>query len=219
MLPDSTLAVRIRFISDISHLLSLFILLYKILSRRLCHGVSLQTQIIYLISSLFSCTILLFHWNLQFLILKAALALFSSLVVILIVGKFKGTYEHRHDSFRISVLVIFSAVISFFSVRVRDLPNFLDVFAIWLDSLALLPQIVLLPRSKRLDIITPTYTLFVTIWKAFDICRQICLIHQREKPVMYWAAIVIGLVVYIIFFVQYVKLKLKIRNPELPYTK
>jgi ER lumen protein retaining receptor len=219
MLPDSSLAVRIRFIADISHLLSLFILLYKILSLRLCHGVSLQTQIVNLLSCLCSCAILLFQWNLQFFILKSALVLFSSLVVLLIVGKFKGTYEHRHDSFRITILVIFSAVLSFFSLRVRDFSPFLDAFAIWLDSLAVLPQIVLLPRSKRLDIITPAYTFFTTVWKGFDICGQVCLIHQRDKPVMYWAAIVMGLVVYIIFLVQYMKLKFKIRRPELPYTK
>jgi hypothetical protein len=150
-------------------------------------------------------------------ILKDSPAVFSALVVGLVIGKFKGSYERRHDSFRISALFAFSAVAAFFSIRAWAFTTYLDRFSIWLGSFAILPQVILIGRSKRMDVVTPVYTGLVVIWQGFEVAE--CAMRVSGGTIMFWGSLVVRGLTYGIFVVRYLQLKLRTRGTKLPYTR
>jgi ER lumen protein retaining receptor len=197
-----------RYLADISHLISLGFLLYKIISKRSAHGVSGKTQICYLVVF---CTRYLNPnfinpplYNIAFKVLFIAS---SALIVILMHTKYSQTYESRHDTFRIIFLFLISAALSAFSMPRRSPAVFAWTFSLWVEALAIIPQLFLLARTKGFDILCKQYIFFLSIYRVFYLLNWIYgFAKSRTKtPKVMWITGILQTVIYSDFIWRYFK--------------
>jgi hypothetical protein len=135
--------------------------------------------------------------------------------------RFKNSYERIHDTFRISVLLVFEAVAAYLLSPLLDLEFYLRSFAMWLERIAIIPQTILIGWSKRAAVLTQPYVVCLTALRLFALCGQawVIIMIPGKVPVVMWIGEVIGPVVYTAFLIQYGKLAFRIREPELPDDK
>ena len=152
-----------RFIGDGLMLLSRIIMLKKIYDSKSVSGLSLKTQMLYLI--VYICRYLDLTWvtykrvsfgkeyikwleiyNSWF---KIFLIFYHFYILYLIGVKFKKTYHKRYDSFPLSVILVLGCIISFvLSYRLFFFADFCYTLSLILESVAILPQLVMTQESE-----------------------------------------------------------------------
>ncbi|KAK8753682.1 hypothetical protein OTU49_001073 [Cherax quadricarinatus] len=102
-----------RLAGDLSHLLAIIILLLKIWSSRSCAGISGKSQMMFALTyttrylDLFTNYISLYNSSMKVIFLAASYA-----TLYLIYIRFKATYDHNHDTFRVEFLLIPTVILS-----------------------------------------------------------------------------------------------------------
>jgi ER lumen protein retaining receptor len=212
-----------RYLGDVSHLLSILILLYKMLSKRTAHGVSGKTQICYLVVF---CTRYLNKsflvppiYNIIFRILFIASSL---LVVVIMHTSLSLTYEKRHDTFRIIFIFIAAAILSWFTMAEKSYVAYASAFSLWVECVAIIPQMILLRRSKRTDVLNREYVFFLSLYRVFYLLNWLTMMVQRnwrgQSPVprVHWISGIVQSVVYSDFIFRYIKMRFKGESDLLP---
>ena len=134
-----------RYLADFSHLISVLILLYKMFSKRSCSGVSLKTQLAYLIVFLARYINPDFFdppvYNIIFKIFFISSSLACCILMKWGPSEIRYTYEDRHDTFRVRYIFILSAILAFFTMPYKNVSYFLFAYSLWVESFAIIPQI------------------------------------------------------------------------------
>lgn len=142
-------------------------------------------------------------------------------VIYLMKGKFRHTYSSSYDTFRIGWLVGLCAVLavvlhysfafegSAFVVFLYDIQELLWTFSIYLESVAILPQLFLLQRTGEAEALTADYVfclggyrflyIFNWIWRAAH--------TPGYQDWIVWVSGFIQTALYGDFFYYYVKCK------------
>ena len=102
------------FLGDLSHLLAIVILLLKINKTKSCSGISGKTQLLFaLVFTTRYIDLFTVYISLYNTVMKCVYLLCSYATIYLIYHKFKPTYNHENDKFRIEFVLVPAAGLAF----------------------------------------------------------------------------------------------------------
>jgi ER lumen protein retaining receptor len=149
-----------RLAADMTHLMSIVVLLLKIHTIKSCAGISLKTQELYALVfatrylDLFTVFLSLYNTVMKLIFLGSSFSIVWYMRNHKVV---RQTYDKDHDTFRHYFLVIpcfFLALLVNYKLTVREV---LWAFSVYLEAVAILPQLVLLQRTRNVDNLTGNY--------------------------------------------------------------
>ncbi|KAH7133152.1 putative HDEL sequence binding protein [Dactylonectria estremocensis] len=210
-----------RVAADFSHLGSIFILLHKMTQLNSCSGISFKSQALYMFVyvtrylDIFSTDSM---YNLFFKILFLAS---QGYIIYLMTNAYKPTNDPNVDTFRVQYLLLGAALLAIIFPYKYTIKEILWAFSIWLESVAILPQLFMLQRTGEAETITTHYLFALGSYRALYIPNWIYryLMESPEKHKVDWIAIIAGLVQTVLysdfFYVYYTKV-LKGKKFKLP---
>ncbi|KFX86769.1 hypothetical protein O988_00396 [Pseudogymnoascus sp. VKM F-3808] len=160
-----------RLLGDFSHLLSILILLDKMIRTNSCAGISFKSQALYLIVyvtrylDIFT-TFTHSYYNSIFKILFISS---SGYTLYLMMTTYKPTQSAPLDTFRVQYLLLGALVLGVLFPPEYTFTEILWSFSIWLESVAILPQLFMLQRTGEADTITVHYIFALGIYRALYI--------------------------------------------------
>ncbi|THU89776.1 ER lumen protein retaining receptor [Dendrothele bispora CBS 962.96] len=207
-----------RLLGDISHLASIIILVQKIRTSRSCRGISFKTQALYVAVFVTRYLDLVYRWvSLYNFLMKLFFIGSSCYILYLMRYRFRPTHDPSIDTFRIEYLLgpcfvlgcIFNYNFSFSEVFWS--------FSIFLESVAILPQLFMLQRTGEAEAITTHYLAALGIYRALYIPNWIY--RYFTEGVVDPIAVTAGIVqtgLYLDFFYVYFTKVLQGQKFELP---
>lgn len=209
-----------RYLADLSHLISIVILLYKMFKKKSCVGVSLKTHILYL-------TVYVFRYVNETMFAKPYYNVFfkifyissSILIITLILTKFKATYEKRYDTFRITFIYIICIPLAYFTSPRKTRLYLLHSYSLWIEAFSILPQLFLLVRSRKVNIMNQEYIFFLSIYRLFYLLNWIYKAYTDTGSTSWnlWLSGITQTIIYSDFIYNYIKMKVSTKEYELPY--
>uniref|UniRef100_A0A8C9G9K2 ER lumen protein-retaining receptor n=1 Tax=Piliocolobus tephrosceles TaxID=591936 RepID=A0A8C9G9K2_9PRIM len=97
----------------------------------------------------------------------------SYATVYLIYLKFKATYDGNHDTFRVEFLVVPVGGLSFLVNHDFSPLEILWTFSIYLESVAILPQLFMISKTGEAETITTHYLFFLGLYRALYLVNWI----------------------------------------------
>jgi len=196
-----------RALGDIVHLLSIIILLVKMRTTKNVMGISLRTQELYAL--VFITRYLDIFWNFLSLYLTFMKLFFlasSVYVVYLIRYKYKATYDREHDTFRSYFLIGPCFLLALLINAELTVPEVLWTFSIFLEAVAIFPQLVLLQRTNEVENITADYIFCLGLYRALYLLNWIYRYFTEEDYVQWivWVSGVAQTALYCDFFYYYI---------------
>ncbi|KAI0767170.1 ER lumen protein retaining receptor [Fomes fomentarius] len=207
-----------RLFGDLSHLASIFILLQKIQSTRSCRGISFKTQALYATVFIARYLDLFYEWvSLYNFAMKVFFIASSCYILYLMKVKYRPTHDPSIDTFRIEYLLgpcVVLALLFHYRFTVSEL---LWSFSIFLESVAILPQLFMLQRTGEAETITTHYLAALGAYRALYIPNW--MYRYFTEDVVDPIAVTAGLVqtaLYLDFFYVYFTKVLQGQRFELP---
>jgi len=218
----------IRISGDLIHLFSIIILMLKIYGTKNVKGLSLKTQLLYLL--VFSCRYMDLFWNFTSVYNWCMKVLFiSTTSTIVFWMRFKKPYckyyDAKQDSFNVLYLVIPTAVLSL--VWNEDYTPFeiLWAFSIYLEAVAIVPQLDMVQKfakesaSGSVENLTAQYMFCLGLYRALYMGNWAYRFFTEWgtywDPIS-WAAGTIQTVLYGDFIYYYIKAKIHGHQMALP---
>ncbi|XP_009415933.1 ER lumen protein-retaining receptor isoform X2 [Musa acuminata AAA Group] len=158
-----------RLAGDMTHLMSVLVLLLKIHTIKSCAGISLKTQELYAL-------------------------VFAT-----------RSYDKEQDTFRHFFLVLPCLLLALVMNEKFTFKEVMWAFSLYLEAVAILPQLVLLQRTKNIDNLTGQYVFLLGAYRAFYIFNWIYR-YFTEPHYVHWITWISGLVqtlLYADFFYYY----------------
>ncbi|KZV89098.1 ER lumen protein retaining receptor [Exidia glandulosa HHB12029] len=208
-----------RLFGDLSHLASIFILLHKIQTTRSCRGISFKTQALYV--AVFCARyldLLTFNFVSFYNVIMKLFFIGSSVYILYLMRvRFRPTHDPSIDTFRIEYLLGPSALLALVFNYRFTLIEVLWAFSIYLESVAILPQLFMLQRTGEAETITTHYLAALGAYRALYIPNWIYRYYSEGNvdPI----AVVSGIVqtgLYLDFFYVYFTKVMKGQKFELP---
>ncbi|KAH6910307.1 ER lumen protein retaining receptor-domain-containing protein [Coprinopsis sp. MPI-PUGE-AT-0042] len=207
-----------RLLGDLSHLASIFILLHKIQTTKSCRGLSFKTQAIYV--AVFVTRYLDLFWRYVSLynsVMKVFFIASTCYTLYLMKFKYRPTHDPAIDTFKVEYLVgpcVILALIFNYEFKVTEI---LWSFSIFLEAVAILPQLFMLQRTGEAETITTHYLAAMGVYRALYIPNWIWRYFSdgQVDPI----AVVAGIVqtgLYLDFFYVYFTKVLQGQKFELP---
>uniref|UniRef100_A0A3B4B323 ER lumen protein-retaining receptor n=1 Tax=Periophthalmus magnuspinnatus TaxID=409849 RepID=A0A3B4B323_9GOBI len=170
-----------RLSGDLSHLAAIIILLLKIWKTRSCAGISGKSQVLFALVfttrylDLLTSFISLYNTTMKVIYIGCAYA-----TVYLIYAKFKATYDGNHDTFRVEFLVVPVGGLAFLVNHDFSPLEILWTFSIYLESVAILPQLFMISKTGEAETITTHYLFFLGLYRSRSYTR---LVYESRKNV------------------------------------
>lgn len=207
-----------RLAGDLSHLLAIIILLIKIWKTRSCAGISGKSQALFAITylarylDLFTTFISVYNSVMKVVFIGASLA-----TVYLIFAKFRATYDRNHDSFRIEFLLLPAVALALLVNHDFTVMEVLWTFSIYLESVAILPQLFLVSKTGEAESITSHYLFALGSYRGLYILNWVWryFVEQHYDLIAIFAGIV-QTILYCDFFYLYITKVLKGKKLQLP---
>ncbi|CAI9087834.1 OLC1v1022013C1 [Oldenlandia corymbosa var. corymbosa] len=197
-----------RLAGDMTHLLSILVLLLKIYATKSCAGISLKTQELYAVVfltrylDLFTDYISLYNTVMKVVFIVSSLAIVYCMRYHRTVRR---SYNHDLDTFRHYFVILGCFVLALVVHEKFTIQEVLWAFSIYLEAVAILPQLVLLQRSGNVDNLTGQYVFLLGAYRGLYILNWIYR-YFSEQHFGRWIACVSGLVqtaLYADFFYYY----------------
>ncbi|KYR00939.1 ER lumen protein retaining receptor [Tieghemostelium lacteum] len=207
-----------RLIGDMLHLISILLLLFKIKSDRSCAGISLKTQILFCVVfstrylDLFTSFIIISIYN---TIMKVIYIYLSYSIVYYMMTKYKFTYDNEHDSFKIHYLIIPTALLAILTYETPHENTYFNIFleilwtfSVYLESVAILPQLILLQRTGEVEAMTSNYIICLGGYRFFYFLNWIYrIIYEDWTGKIVMLAGIVQTLLYCDFFYYYFQSK------------
>jgi len=191
-------------------LLSIVTLLLKIHATKSCAGVSLRTQELYALVFLTRYLDLLFSFISVYNTVMKIIFISTAFCIIWYVRRHKvvsQTYDKDNDTFRYIFLIGPCAVLALLINHDFTFTEVLWTFSIYLESVAILPQLVLLQRTKNVDTLTGNYVFLLGAYRGLYLLnwvyRYFTEIGYRQWIV--WVSGIVQTAIYCDFFYYYIK--------------
>ncbi|XP_022120071.1 ER lumen protein-retaining receptor [Pieris rapae] len=207
-----------RLLADLSHLLAIIILLLKIWKTRSCAGISGKSQILFsIVYTARYLDLLTTYVSAYNTIMKLVFIVASYATVYLMYVKFKATYDHNHDTFRIEFLLIPCVILALLINREFTFLEVLWTFSIYLESVAILPQLFLVSKTGEAESITSHYLFALGSYRGLYLLNWIYrYIVEDHYELIAIVAGVVQTVLYCDFFYLYITKVLKGKKLQLP---
>jgi len=207
-----------RLLGDLSHLASILILLQKIQSTRSCRGISFKTQALYVGVFVTRYLDLVFRWVSLYNSLMKVFFIGSSVYILyLMKAKFRPTHDPSIDTFRVEYLLGPCALLALIFNYSFNPTEIMWSFSIFLESVAILPQLFMLQRTGEAETITTHYLAALGVYRALYIPNWIY--RYFTEAVVDPIAVTAGIVqtgLYLDFFYVYFTKVLQGQKFELP---
>jgi ER lumen protein retaining receptor len=207
-----------RLAGDVMHLASIFILLLKIHTSRSCSGISLKTQILYLVVFLTRYLDLFTHYiSLYNTCMKIFFILSSAYIIYLMKVPFKDGYVKHVDAFRWEFLFGGALILAGLFTERYTVLEICWTFSIFLEMVAILPQLFLLQRTGEAATITTHYVFALGAYRALYIANWVYRYYMNERVEL--VAVIAGLIqtaLYCDFFYIYFTRVLRGERFKLP---
>ncbi|KAL6864584.1 ER lumen protein retention receptor [Trichoderma novae-zelandiae] len=208
-----------RVAGDFSHLASILILLHKMVQLKSCSGISFKSQGLYLLVYLTRYLDLFSTDSLYNLVFKILFIGSQGYIIYLMTNAYKPTNAGNLDTFRVQYLLAGAALLAIlFPVKYTP-SEILWAFSIWLESVAILPQLFMLQRTGEAETITTHYLFALGSYRALYIPNWIYRYLADTKYKVDWIAIIAGIVQTVLysdfFYIYYTKV-LKGKKFKLP---
>jgi len=207
-----------RLCGDLSHLLAIVLLLLKIWKTRSCAGISGKSQILFLVVfvsrylDLVTSFISLYNTTMKIFFITSAAA-----TVYLMYFKFKATYDGNHDTFRIEFLLGPSVLLALLLNHEFSLMEILWTFSIYLESVAILPQLFMVSKTGEAESITSHYLFALGSYRALYILNWIYRYYTESfYDIIAIVAGCVQTILYCDFFYLYITKVLKGKRLQLP---
>jgi len=204
-----------------SFVFSLQVLLLKINATKSCAGVSLKTQELYLLVFVTRYLDLLYSFISLYNTCMKLIFIGSSGCIIWYMRKHRvvsQTYDAEQDTFRVVFLVGPSMLLAMLINHEFSFTEVLWTFSIYLEAVAILPQLVLLQRTKNVDTLTGNYVFLLGGYRALYLLNWIYrfLTEPGYRQWIVWVSGVVQTAVYCDFFYYYLKSWHKNEKLQLP---
>jgi len=207
-----------RLSGDLAHLVAIVILLLKIWKTRSCAGISGRSQLLFALVfttrylDLFTNFVSLYNSAMKLFFLVTS---FGTLYLMWM--KFKATYDRNHDTFRIEFLVVPAVLLALLLNHEFSVMEVLWTFSIYLESVAIMPQLFMLSKTGEAETITAHYLFALGSYRALYIFNWVYRYYVEEffDPIAIVAGIV-QTVLYADFFYLYITRVMRSRTIELP---
>jgi len=208
-----------RLLGDLVHLFSFIILLVKLRATKNAMGISLKSQEMYAL--VFLTRYLDIFWNFisVYLIIMKFIYLSSSFyIVYLIRYKYKASYDREHDSFRVLFLVVPCVVLALLINQEFFPSEIIWTFSIYLEAVAILPQLFLLQRTGEVENLTGDYIFCLGLYRTLYLLNWIYRYFTEEGYTQWivWISGVVQTLLYCDFFYYYIKSKYYGKKMTLP---
>uniref|UniRef100_A0ACB8FM32 ER lumen protein-retaining receptor 2 n=1 Tax=Sphaerodactylus townsendi TaxID=933632 RepID=A0ACB8FM32_9SAUR len=141
----------------------------------------------------------------------------SYATIYLIYMKFKATYDGNHDTFRVEFLVVPVGGLSFLVNHDFSPLEILWTFSIYLESVAILPQLFMISKTGEAETITTHYLFFLGLYRALYLINWIWRYYfEGFFDLIAVVAGVVQTILYCDFFYLYVTKVLKGKKLSLP---
>jgi ER lumen protein retaining receptor len=201
-----------------SHLLAIVLLLLKMWKTRSCAGISGKSQILF---ALVFCTRYLDLFTTFISAYNSVMKLFfissSLFTVYLMYFKFRATYDSNHDTFRVEFLIVPVGGLAFLVNHDFSPLEILWTFSIYLESVAILPQLFMMSKTGEAETITSHYLFALGSYRGLYILNWIY--RYYFEGFFDLIAVVAGCVqtiLYCDFFYLYITKVLKGKKLSLP---
>lgn len=207
-----------RLVGDLSHLAAILILLLKIWKTRSCAGISGRSQILFCIVftsrylDLITNFISVYNTTMKLFFLGASFG-----TVYLMYLKFKATYDTNHDTFKIEFLLGPTAVLALVLNHEFTFMEILWTFSIYLESVAILPQLFMVQKTGEAESITSHYLFALGAYRGLYILNWIYRYYfEGFYDIIAIVAGVVQTILYADFFYLYITKVLKGKKLQLP---
>jgi len=207
-----------RLVGDLSHLAAILILLLKIWKTRSCAGISGRSQILFCIVftsrylDLITNFISVYNTTMKLFFLGASFG-----TVYLMYLKFKATYDTNHDTFRVEFLLGPTAVLALVLNHEFTFMEILWTFSIYLESVAILPQLFMVQKTGEAESITSHYLFALGAYRGLYILNWIYRYYfEGFYDIIAIVAGVVQTILYADFFYLYITKVMKGKKLQLP---
>eukprot|EP00249_Psilotum_nudum_P003167 c16495_g2_i1 orf=396-1043(-) len=210
-----------RLAGDMMHLLSIVVLLLKIHTTKSCAGISLKTQELYALvfttryMDIFTSYISHYNTVMKLVFLASS---FSILWYMRAHKVVRQTYNRDQDTFRHYLLVLGALALALLLHHKFTVREVLWTFSLYLEAVAILPQLVLLQRTQNIDNLTGNYVFFLGTYRGLYLLNWIYR-YLTEHHYLRWITWISGLVqtaLYADFFYYYIRSWKKNEKLQLP---
>ncbi|KAJ6659733.1 hypothetical protein lerEdw1_018448 [Lerista edwardsae] len=181
-------------------------------------GISGKSQLLFALVfttrylDLFTAFISLYNTSMKLIYIACSYA-----TVYLIYMKFKATYDGNHDTFRVEFLVVPVGGLSFLVNHDFSPLEILWTFSIYLESVAILPQLFMISKTGEAETITTHYLFFLGLYRALYLINWIWRYYfEGFFDLIAVVAGVVQTILYCDFFYLYVTKVLKGKKLSLP---
>mmetsp|Transcript_20 Transcript_20/g.44 ORF Transcript_20/g.44 Transcript_20/m.44 type:complete len:224 (+) Transcript_20:105-776(+) len=208
-----------RTTGDFMHLIAMLILLYRIRLTRSAAGVSLRTQELYVL--VYATRYLDVFWNFLSLyntVFKIVFLAVSIMTVYLMRFRYAHTYDKEHDTFRVEFLIAPCLLLALVWNLAFEFTEILWAFSIYLEAVAILPQLFLLQRTGEVETMNSHYIACLGSYRVLYILNWVWRLYH-EPGYRNWIAWVSGIVqsgLYADFFYYFFKSKWYGQKLKLP---
>ncbi|KAK2766171.1 endoplasmic reticulum retention protein [Arachnomyces sp. PD_36] len=198
-----------RLLADFSHLVSIFILLQKMRSSNSCFGISFKSQALYFL--VYVTRYLDLFWSFTNsaynTVFKLLFIASSGYTLYLMLNDYKPTNDPNIDTFKVQYLLGGSALLALLFPHTYTFFEIMWAFSIWLESVAILPQLFMLQRTGEAETITTHYLFALGIYRALYIPNWVYryFANERNYPIAIIAGIIQTILYSDFFWIYYTK--------------
>jgi ER lumen protein retaining receptor len=201
-----------RLAGDMSHLLSFIVLIWQLVKSKSANGISLKTQELYLL--VFLCRYIDLFTNFYSLyntVFKIFYITCSAAIVCMIRFKnpWKQTNHRQQDTFNYLYAIVPCFVLALLFNYEFTVMEILWTFSIYLEAIAIFPQLFVLHRTKSIENFTAHYVFFLGSYRALYILNWIYryFTEYYYRQWLVWISGVVQTALYCDFFFHYVAAK------------
>ncbi|KAJ2799021.1 endoplasmic reticulum retention protein [Coemansia guatemalensis] len=208
-----------RLSGDLLHLASIFILIARLQQTKSCVGISLKTQYLYLLVFITRYLDLFLGFvSVYNTLMKVFFLASSGYIVYLMYSPLKASYDKSLDSFRVEYIIAAAAVFALAFPHKYSVVEVLWSFSIYLESVAIMPQLFQMTRTGEADNITSHYVFALGGYRALYILNWFYRYYTEDNYVDYisWIAGIVQTALYGDFFYIYFTRVLKGKSFKLP---
>ncbi|XP_042505203.1 ER lumen protein-retaining receptor-like isoform X2 [Macadamia integrifolia] len=192
-----------RLAGDMTHLFSIIILLLKI-------RISLKTQELYVIVflarylDLFTKYFSLYNTIMKLVFIGISISIVWYMRYHKVV---KQTYSKDQDTFRHYFLLLPCFLLAVVVHRAFTVTEVLWTFSLYLEAVAILPQLVLLQSSRNIDNLTGNYVFLLGAYRALYLVNWVYRFFTENHQVRWipWLSGLVQTALYADFFYYYIK--------------
>jgi ER lumen protein retaining receptor len=198
--------------------LAIIVLLLKIWKTRSCSGISGKSQLLFaLVYTTRYLDLLTNFISVYNSVMKVVFIGASYATLYLMYAKFKATYDRNHDTFRVEFLLIPVTLVALLVNHEFSPLEILWTFSIYLESVAILPQLFLVSKTGEAETITSHYLFALGSYRALYLLNWVYRYYvEGFYDLIAIVAGVVQTVLYCDFFYLYVTRVIKGRALKLP---